>query len=62
MTKTKNQSTMKNLLLFLPLAFLLSCKEQAKQPETTPTATTQAPLDKASYLFVWTHPLPIMMM
>lgn len=33
---------MKNLLLFLPLALLLSCKEQAKQPETPVTPATQA--------------------
>ncbi len=33
---------MKNLLLFLPLALLLSCKEQAKQPETTAPATKEA--------------------
>lgn len=33
---------MKNLLLFLPLALLLSCKEQAKQPEAAPTAIKEA--------------------
>jgi|GEM_PF-820257 len=32
---------MKNLLLFLPLLFLLSCKEQVKQPETSQTATKE---------------------
>ncbi len=32
---------MKNLLLFLPLVFLLSCKEQIKQAETPQSATTE---------------------
>ncbi len=41
---------MKQLLIFLPLVFILSCKEQAKQAETTTTATTQAGWTKpASY-------------
>jgi len=33
---------MKNLLLFLPFAFFLSCKEQTKQPETAQTETKEA--------------------
>lgn len=33
---------MKKIILFLPLLYLLSCKEQPKQAETTATATTQA--------------------
>jgi hypothetical protein len=33
---------MKKIILFLPLLYLLSCKEQPKQPETTIAAATQA--------------------
>ncbi len=41
---------MKNLLLFLPLVFLLSCKEQAKQPEAA---------QPAAQATGWTKPMMI---
>jgi hypothetical protein len=46
----KNKNTMKNLLLLLPIAFLFSCKEQAKQPETA---------QPAAQATGWTKPMMI---